>query len=306
MVGYEAGVGVSPHERVFANAMSEGMRRGKYLLFNRPVAPFIYTVASGIPALYTAAQGQTDHIHIPDAFGGRYVEMFQTTAQTLPPVYDAKGLLIAGDAVDNESLELVPGGNTTHNPLGYTAGTDPGVFIRATLELTDTSEIDQLFIGWRKQEAYAVPVSFLTTGDALYTDFAGMGFSGTAVANLVKTMTDINNAGSTVVTSTAFAWADTTIHQLEVRISKRVVQYRINGKVLGETVKLDGLGADITDQATVSSPTFTVDSGDFMIPMIFLRRGATAASAAYLRRLEVGQLLEVGLQPEGRGPQSSL
>lgn len=302
MVQFDPASGAQPHERVFANQISEGIRKGKYLLFDRPPSPFAYTVTAGIPALYSAVQGQVNHLIVPGALGQNHIEMFQTTAQALPPVYDAKGLLLAGDAIDNEALELVPGGNRLENPLGYLAGTDPGVFIRALLEATDPSEIDQLVIGWRKQQAYQVPTSFLTTGDALYTDYAGMGFSGTAVANLVKTITDLNDAGSAVVSSSAFGWADTLVHQLEVRIKGRVVSYFLNGRRLGETVRFDGLGNAITAQATVASPSFTFDAGDFLVPFIFVRRGATAASALYLRRLEVGQLLEVGLQPEGRGP----
>jgi len=291
---------VGRYSRIYANQLSEGIRKGKYMLWERPAPPFIYAEVAGIPALYTAGAAQLDGIIVPGALGNNYIQMYQTTAQALPPLWDAKGLNIAGDAVDNESLELVPGGNTVNNPLGYLSGTDPGVFIRLTLESTDSSEIDQLVIGWRKQEAFAVPVSFLTTGDALYTDFAGIGFSGTAVANLVKTMTDLNNAGSTVVTSTAFGWADTKIHQLEVRIKGRTVSYFINGRRIGETVRLDALGVAITAQPTVAGPTFRFDSGDFLVPFIFVRRGATVASALYARRLEVGQLLEVGLQPENR------
>lgn len=298
---FDPAASTQPHERLFANQVSEGLRKGKYMLFDRPSPLLILNSSGAIPALYTAVAAQVDAILVPDAFGNQYIEMYQTTAQALPPVHHAtKGITIGGDLVDNESVEYVPGGNRTTNPLGYTAGTDPGVFIRAIFEIADASGSDQFGIGFRKQEAYVVPTSFLSTGDALYTDFAMLGFSGTAAANLVKSMTDLNNAGSTVVTSSAFAWADGTIHQLEVRIKGRVVSYFINGRRVGETVKLDGLGADITDQPTTALPSFTFDTGDFLIPFIFHRYDTTTPGAVYLRHLEVGQLLEVGLQPEGR------
>jgi hypothetical protein len=65
-------------------------------------------------------------------------------------------------------------------------------------------------------------------------------------------------------------------------------------------VKFDALGVAITSQPTLAPPTFTFAAATFLIPFIFVRRGASSAAPLYLRRLEVGQLLEIGLQPEGR------
>jgi len=304
MVDFNAADGTQSFTRTFGNQLSEGQRKGKYMLFDRPGPLTIMNSAGAIPALMTAAQGQIDTILVPGAFGNNMLELFQTTAQTLAPIYNAKGILIGGDVVDNESVEYVPGGNRAENPFAYVAGTDPGVFIRATLEITDSSGSDQMCLGFRKQEAYAVPVSFLTTGDALYTDFAGIGFSGTAAANLVKSMTDIGNLGSTTVFSTGFTWADTKIHQLEVRISKRQVQYLINGSRPGERITKDGIGGALATQTPLVPPAYTFTAGLNLIPFFFHRYDATTPGAVYLRRLEVGQLLEVGLQPEGRGPQA--
>lgn len=306
MTDFESAVNPG-HQRVFAGDISESIRNGKYMLVNRPGPLLIMNAAGAIPALGTAAAAQIDTIHLPGAYGNALLEFSQATAQTLFPIYTAgKGIEIGCDKVDNESVEYVPGGNRADNPLGYLAGTDPGVFLRATFEIADTSGIDQFCVGWRKQEAYQVPVSFLTTGDALYTDFAGIGFSGTAAANLVKSMTDIGNAGSTTVTSTGFAWADAGIHQLEVRIFGRKVQYLINGVRCGDTVRKNGIGTAITAQATVTPPLYTVTSGLSMIPFIFHRFDATSPSTNFLRRLEVGPLLEVGLDPNARGPQTFL
>lgn len=287
-------------DRTYANQLSEALRLGKYMLFDRPPSVFVMNNSGAIPALYTAVQGQVDAILVPGALGNNYLELFQSTAQALPPVYNAKGIEIGGDAVDNECLEIVPGGNNAHNPLGYTAGTDPGVFIRATLEIADVSVNDQMVIGFRKQEAYAVPTSFLDTEDALYTDFFGIGFSGTAATQDVKTVQDLNNSGAVTARDTGFNWADGGIHQLEIRVRARKAEVLINGVRLGDTVRKNALGTAITAQPTTGIPSFTFDSGDFLIPFIFNRRGATAANANYLRRLEVGQLAEIGLQPEYR------
>lgn len=291
---------VQPHRKLQPYMISDALRLGKYMFFDRPSGVFLFNNSGAIPALYTAVQGQVGSMLISGAQGNNFIELFQTTAQALPPVYNDKGINIGGDEVDNESLELVPGGNNARNPLGYNAGTDPGVFIRATLEIADASVNDQMVIGFRKQEAYQVPTSFLSTGDALYTDFVGIGFSGSAAANDVKVMSDLNNGGSTTVTDTLFDWADGKIHRLEVQIKKRRASFFINGKRLGETVRFDALGAAITAQPTSANPSYTVDTGDFMIPFIFNRRGATAANANYLRRLEIGPLYAIGLQEENR------
>lgn len=298
-----------PHAPVFAYDISENIRKGKYMVLERSAMhPHILqngTQAApvSVPTLPTAVQDNLDTLIFPNGFGCLGLEMYQTTAQTLMPLRHAtKGLEIGLDEVNNESVEYVPGGNHAANPLGYLSGTDPGVFIRATFEIADTSGSDQFCIGFRKQENYVVPTSFLSTGDALYTDFVGLGFSGTAAANLVKSMTDLANSGSTTVTSSAFAWADGGIHQLEVRIKGRIVSYFINGVRTGDTVRKDGLGAAITAQPTVALPNITVTNALFWVPFIFHRYDATTPGAVYLRRLEVGQLLEAGLQAEGRGP----
>src|SRR5687768_6744474 len=89
----------------------------------------------GVPALPTAAADGLNSIVFPNAYGFRSIEMHQVTAQTLMPLLHAtKGLEIGLDKVDNESVEYVPGGNSAANPLGFTAGTDPGCFFEATFE----------------------------------------------------------------------------------------------------------------------------------------------------------------------------
>lgn len=302
MVNYGASEGAQPHERVFANHVSEGLRRGKYMLFERPsLNPFVFTTATQVPALPTAIQGQVDTVIVPGAFGHNGIEMFQTTAQSKFPARVAdKGIEIGLDLVNNESVEYVPGGNDALNPFLYRAGTDPAVLIRAVLEITDVSGSDQFLIGFRKREAYAVPTSLLSAGDGVYTDFFGVGFSGAANPNDVKTMSDLNNSGSTTVTDTGFNWADGDIHELEVRIVGRKVQVFINRVRLGEAVKFNGIGTSITSQTTVTVASFTFDSGDEIIPWIFHRYDATTPGTVILRRLEVAQMLEVGLKPEQR------
>lgn len=287
--------------RVYANQLSEGLRLGKYMRFDRPPTPFIFNAAAAIPAFPSAGAAQVDQMLISGGVGNTLLEHYQTTAQTLfPSAHATKGLLIGGDVVDNESVEYVPGGNRANNPMAYIAGTDPGVFIKATFEFADVSGTDQFLVGFRRQAAYAVPVSLLAAGDGTYTDFFGVGFSGAANPNVIKTMSDLNDSGSTTVTSLGMTWADGLVHTLEVRVKGRRAYVFINGVPAGNRIAKDALGNAITSQFIGSAPSFTFDSTDVLIPWIFHRYDATVPGAVYLRTLEVGQLLEIGLQKENR------
>jgi len=260
------------------------------------VHPQITRSSSSITALPTASAAQVSQIRTP---AGYMIEMYQSTAQTLQPVSHAtKGLVLDGDQVDDESAEYVIGGNYTTNPYAMVVGTDSDFFFRATLEITDASGSDQLLVGWRLVQTYQVPVSFLTTGDAGYTDFAAIGFCATkANPNPVGTATDLNNAGSTIASPITFTWADTLTHQLEVRVVGGKAVYLINGVRLGGVVAFDGNGAAITAQTTIASPSFTFDSGDTLVPFIFVRQDADLLDACYLKSFEVGHLVDIGLDP---------
>lgn len=275
-------------------------RKGRYMYERFSTRqPLVLRTASTIAALPTAAQGQTDYLLTP---AGNYIEYFQSTAQTLQPIGAAQGLVLDGDQVDNETQEYVFGGIDANSPLAFVTGTD-NFFMRATLEITDASGSDQLIVGFRKAEAFQVPVSFLTTGDALYTDFFGIGFAATkANPNTVAVATDLANAGSTTVTQTGFTWADTLKHKLEVRCVGRVASFLINGIPLGRPVAVDALGAAITSQATKVA-TYTAAAATTFVPFIFVRQDADLLDAVYLREIEIGALSEIGEDPSRRGNQ---
>lgn len=250
-------------------------------------APFTID-ANGVAALYTAAVTQVDQFLSPS---GVPWHMYQTTEQTLAPRQHADGLIISGDLVNNETLEYVPGLNNSKNPFGCTVGTSPRMLFSANIKIADVSGSDQTLIGWRKQEAFAVPTSFLTTGDGTYTDFYGVGFASAAAnPNNVYVAYDLNNSGSTTVADTLFNWADGKTHNIEVEVlpSGKVI-VRINGVELGGTVSKDGLGAALTAQSTLNpTPAFTFDAGDFLVPFIFIRHDAAAPGAYNLYETKHG------------------
>lgn len=288
--------------QITANKLSRFRGRRKYMYenFKGGLAPFPYLIsATGIPTVPTSpvAQGTTVHLQTQQ---GAYVQLFATTAQAILPIPTAgTGLEISGDEVDNESQEFIFGGNAVDSPLAFKVGTDPSFFLRAKFKITDADGSDQFGIFFRKVQAFGVPTSFLTTGDPIYTDIFLFGFAATvANPNIVRWSYDLNNGGSATVGSSAFAWADTLVHRLEIRVVGRAVQLLINGVRLGGTISLDGDGGAITAQATNPSPAFSFDSGDWVVPGIFVRHDAAVSEDLYLVDVECGHLSEIG---EDRG-----
>lgn len=297
-----------PHQSVYGDMLSNGLKLGKYMQLglgaSHPSILSYGTVASPstVPALPTAGADQVDGMIIQHAAGSHFIEMYQTTAQTLMPSRHAtKGLEIALDQVNNESVEYVIGGNLATCPFGMTTGTDPGIYLGVEFEITDASGMDQFGIFMRKQEAYAVPTSFLSTGDPVYTDIVLFGFAGTAAdPNPVRISYDFNNSGSATVFAPSFTWADGLRHKLEMWISQRYVKFAINGVPLGGRVAKDAAGNTITAQNTLTPPAaIRFDSGDFIIPGIFCRQD-TDLTPVYVRNLVCAQLLEISRDPSNR------
>jgi hypothetical protein len=182
--------------------------------------------------------------------------------------------------------------------MAFVVGTDPSFFLRVTLEITAANGSDQLLVGWRKAQTYLVPTSFLNGGNAGYTDFAAIGFASTVASpNPVVTATDVGGSGTTTVTSTGFTWANGGIHTLEVRVVGGQARYFINGTRIGNPVTKDGTGTAITSQTTTSGVVYNFTSGLTLVPFIFVRQDAGLTTAVYLRQLEVGPLVLVGLDP---------
>ncbi len=270
--------------------LSDSLRlRGyhKETLYGQPMP---LTHASGVPALPTASQGQINYFRTA---GGLYVELFQTTAQTLMPLESLTlGLEIGGDKVDNESLELVPGGNSALSPFARVVGTSQDFFFRCRFKIADVSGLDQFMIGYRKVEtAYAVPTGLVHAGDGIYTDYGGLLMK----SGDVFTLTDLNNSGVSVGQDSLFNWADNGIHELMVKVTRGgKLRYFINGVELGGTVSYDGAGTAITAQPTRTAPAFTFDTGDTLVPFIFLRHDTTTPSLVYWQRVEIGLLSDIG------------
>lgn len=275
--------------------------------------PIVYTMTAGIPTLKTAAVqsvNTTDQIIMPS---GATWHVYATTEQAVYPglLTAGSGIEISLDQVNNEAVEYVPFGNSAYNPFAYTVGTTQPMVFRAAFSFADASGSDQFLLGWRKQEPFAVPTSFLDSGDGTYTDFFGVGFAGTvANPNVVRTAWDVENTGSTQAVSTAFTWADGETHVLEVRLYGAKVKVLINGVPLGTQVKVDGVGTAMTAENTADAGPAEFNAqdedgdgidgfntGDVLIPFIFIRQDADVTGNVFLKAVELGPLSEFGLDP---------
>jgi hypothetical protein len=315
MPPFEPGKNIREGYKAYQYMLSDAIRAGKVAAFGHlpgsipSVQPLILQFGTqaapvGIPTLGSAAADGINNIVLPGCLGMNYLQLHQTTAQTLLPLLHAtKGIELAGDQVDNETVEYVPGGNNANNPLSYLAGTDPGVVFRATFEITKNNGSDQFGIGWRKQENYVTPTSFLTGGASGYTDGVLFGYAATVTnPNVIRSSTWIGSAVC-VVGSTGFTVTDGTIITLEVRIKGRLVSYYINGVSCdGSKVAKDGVGTAITPQTLATLPTYTFTAGLRLIPYIFIRQDA-ATTTVFLKRFFVGPLFEDGIDPAQIGPQ---
>jgi hypothetical protein len=292
-----------PLRKVQVYDLADNFRYQKYYYesFKGAGKPFLYTVsATGIPAVGTSAAGQgvTHSMLTP---GGFHWDVFNTTDQAVLPFTTAgTGLDVSCDLVENEAVELVPGGNSSASRLAFVIGTDSDFFMRTKWKITDVSGADQaIFAGFRKQETFAVPTSILTTGDGVYTDFCGIGLSEEDGVD-VKVMYDLNNGGSTTVKDTGFDLTDSEVVEFTMQVRGRSAYFLINGKRIGSPVAYDGDGTAITSQATVSTAdgAFTFDSGDTVIPFIFLRHDDEVMNAACLQEIEIGHLVDIGSDPD--------
>ncbi len=291
--------GTRPLQRLYPYNFHDNVNKHKYYYesFKDGHKPFLYTVsATGIPAVATTAAG-ADVVHEMMTPHG-YWHVYNTTDQAvLPFCTAATGLDVSGDLVENESLELVPGGNFAQSDLKFVVNTDSNFFMKVKWKITDVSGADQtIFAGFRKQETFAVPTSLLTTGDGIYTDFFGVGFSEEDGVDL-KTMSDLNNGGSTTVTDTGFDTTDSEVFTVEVRVYGRSPRVYINGVQIGNPVAYDGDGTAITSQATVATASYSFDVGDTLIPWIFIRHDDEIMNAACIQEIEIGHLVDVGKDP---------
>jgi len=182
--------------------------------------------------------------------------------------------------------EIVLGGS----PLGsignkFVVGTHHG-YIDATFLTADWTDFDAVGIGFRKVEDFNdghVPI--LDAGaadDGIYTDFAAYGCM---TDTDVRTMTDLNNSGTSVVTDVTQVPVDGQNMRLRISLAK-------DGAVTYSFVNNAVAGAG-TLAAPAGAAAFTFDSGDTVVPYLFTSSDTAAADELHLKDIEINREGEV-------------
>ena len=183
-------------------------------------------------------------------------------------------------------LEIVLGGS----PLGsvgnkFTIGTHSG-YIDATFFTADWTDFDGVGIGFRKVEdfddGHVVILDAGSAADGIYTDFVAYG----AMTDTdVRTMTDINGSGTSVVTDVTQVPVDADNMRLRISLAS-------NGAVTYSFVNNAEAGAG-TLAAPAGAVAYTFDDGDVVGPYLFTSSDTGAADELFLKDVEISRSGEV-------------
>jgi hypothetical protein len=297
-IGTSIGNVKTPKGKVYPSDLSDGLRKHRYAYWEHgmPALQFHNVVATGLATITTGVATETDQILLLP--GGLVLERYNGTTQDLGVIWNALGLDISGDQTSNDIVQYVPGGNYAANPYAFTTGTSRTSFFRVRVYITDVSGLDNCFFGWRKQEAWGA-MTVKSATDPVYTEFVGFGLPEGATAGLVYIVSDVADSGTPTLTSTAFNPGDLGYVDFEVRLTNRTAKFFINGTKVGDTVSKNSEGTAITAQPTVNVASPTLTTATKMIPTIVLQQ-TTDFSPVYLRQIEIGQLIETGLDGNNR------
>ena len=268
-------------------------------------------ISSGYPIVQNIGNSADGVLATEDRFGmifpGPNGEMYPASACSIGAYTAAgkapqvDGAVVATDAgdlaagfdiqMDCESaaatgLEIVLGGS----PMGsvgnkFTVGTNHG-YLDATFFTADWTDFDAVGIGFRKVEDFNdghVPILDAgSAADGIYTDFAAYGVM---TDTDVRTMTDLNNSGTSVVTDVTQVPVDADNMRLRISLAK-------NGAVTYSFVNNAEAGAG-TLAAPAGAAAYTFDDGDVVVPYLFTSSDTAAADELFLKDVEVNREGEV-------------
>ncbi len=179
----------------------------------------------------------------------------------------ADGLKLSSDAADNEGYELNQG-PLADSPVAFTIGTSPAFYFKVRFAVADITSSDQTFVCLRNDGAHAATLVGQTDSYCI-----GLGDLGdTTTGNDWFQQTELNNAGS--LTATDLAETNITnnqVHTVTILVSAAgVVTAEIEGAAVGDTT------------------AYTFDSGDEVIPMVFMLQQEASAIGLDIVFWEVG------------------
>ena len=183
------------------------------------------------------------------------------------------------DVAADLGWEITPGGAPLgNNSNKYVVGIHSG-YIDFTVFTAQWTTYDAISIGFRKAENYNTghaPIVAAGTGDPLYEDFVTFGLQ---ESDKIQIATDIDNGGSGTYTDTG----DTPTDSQNVRCR---VSMDTDGAVTYTLVQnaVAGAGALAAPSATKA---FTFNSGETVVPYVFIHGSDHADTAMLLKDIEV-------------------
>jgi len=228
------------------------MKQQKWDMASMPVPLIVKKTGAGAA---TGTAGDENLIMWP----GLTLEYHVLGTQTIvAPSMAATGLdLNSLDQTADDGAEYCPG-ILASSPHVFTVGTDPAFMMRAKLSIADVSGTDDLAVGFRKLEAYQANVDD-------YDEMAALN----VIAGDIKIETILNGAATTT-TDTTDNWADAETKELEIHVSAA-------GAV---TYLIDGV-------APTTTAAFSFDSGEVVVPFIYVLNDTDVAGAVVLKELEI-------------------
>jgi len=185
-----------------------------------------------------------------------------------------------GETTDNSGMQWSPGsGVQGSNANKFTVGTHTG-HIDVTFWTQDWTDYDCVVVGFRKEEAFqAGHNAILAAGsadDGVYTDFCAIG----AMTDTdIRTMTDLNNSGTSTVTDVDVVPVDNDNMRVRIKLNS------------GGTVSYGHVNDAEAGAGTLAEPgsaaAYTFDDGDTLIPYIATFKNSAADVEILIKDIEI-------------------
>lgn len=189
------------------------------------------------------------------------------TAMTWTKTGCTAGIDVKQDDANGEGFMAVPFGFHATNPLCYTIGTSPAFYMKVKIAATDWSGA-LVQVGFN---GGAVIPAYTSTWDD-YTDKATIGNNAGGGLD-VYTNTALN-AGADTDTDTTINLTDADVATFTVKVSAAgVVTYAM---LIGSTAQ------------TLTTAAFTFDTGDYVVPFIYVLTHTDTATLLNLQHFECG------------------
>jgi len=241
-------------ERAFLNLVFDFYKTPASIIFMGDNAAVSQGLGTALPSGVAQAENV---VSFGNGFSAHYSPIATSTKLALTSTNDGLELIL--DATASEGVEL-SAPTWDNSQKQFVAGKN-NFSLYAKIKIDDVSGLNPLWIGFRKKAAY-------TATFADYTDYAVVGL-GNATGDIYTSIE--LNAGGATSTDTTLNWADGETHELEVRVAA-------SGAV---TFFVDGYQVN-------KSTSFTFDSGDSIIPVIYALQTADIGTPSLLELASLG------------------